>query len=90
MQPATDTTPLTFRLQALDPSRNIARGYRIEASIDLFGHWIVDLHWGRIGTRGQGRTVSFADGGKAEAFIRKVLQRRASAPKRIGINYTPV
>lgn len=87
MHMATDTTALAYRLQALDPARNIARDYRIEASVDLFGHIIVDLRWGRIGTRGQARSVSFADHAHARAFVRKVLQRRAGAEKRIGVDY---
>jgi predicted DNA-binding WGR domain protein len=84
-----DTSPLParIRLQAIDPARNIARGYVIEASPDLFGHIIVALHWGRIGTRGQSRLMSFAKQHDAAQFVRQTLARRASAKKRIGVDY---
>jgi predicted DNA-binding WGR domain protein len=89
MQKTSDTTSLPSRihLQAIDRSRNIARDYRIEASTDLFGHIIVELHWGRIGTRGQWRTISFADAQHAVRFVRQTLMRRASAKRRIGVPY---
>lgn len=92
MQKASDTTSLPSRihLQAIDAARNIARDYRIEASADLFGHIIVDLHWGRIGTRGQGRTISFADARHAVRFVRQTLTRRASSQKRFGVAYKPM
>jgi predicted DNA-binding WGR domain protein len=85
MQQASDVMPLPLRihLQAVDRSRNIARDYQIEATPDLFGHIIVELHWGRIGTRGQGRALSFESEAQAIRFVRGTLTRRASA-KHIG------
>ena len=82
--------PIRLHLQAIDPARNIARSYAIEASADLFGHIVVDLHWGRIGTKGQGRTISFAKAQDATRFVRQTLSRRASAKKRLGVGYRPV
>jgi predicted DNA-binding WGR domain protein len=79
--------PAAIRLQAIDHGRNIARRYAIEASPDLFGHWIVALHWGRIGTKGQSRICSFAKQPDAARFVRTTLRRRASAQKRIGVAY---
>jgi predicted DNA-binding WGR domain protein len=92
MQKTSDTTSLPSRihLQAIDRSRNIARDYRIEASTDLFGHIIVELHWGRIGTRGQGRTISFAEAKHAVRFVRQTLTRQASSRKRFGVAYKPI
>jgi predicted DNA-binding WGR domain protein len=92
MQHACDTTPLPSRihLQAIDPARNIARDYRIEASPDLFGHIIVTLHWGRIGTKGQTKSVSFAAEQAARRFIRSTLLKRKRAKKRIGVAYRNV
>ncbi|MFV0645059.1 MAG: WGR domain-containing protein [Sphingomonadaceae bacterium] len=74
-------------LEAVDPTRNIARRYMIVQNRDLFGHVIVEYRWGRIGTRGQGRVVSFAEDHDAERFVRTLLRRRASAKKRIGVAY---
>jgi hypothetical protein len=35
------------------PARDCFRAYRIEAGPDLFGAWLVDAIYGRIGTRGR-------------------------------------
>jgi predicted DNA-binding WGR domain protein len=92
MPQTTDTSPLParIRLQAIDLARNIARDYVIEASPDLFGHIIVALHWGRIGTKGQSRLLSFAKQYDAARFVRQTLSRRATAKKRIGVPYRPI
>ena len=39
-------------LEACDPERNRWRSYRIMAGQDLFGDWVVELTYGRIGSRG--------------------------------------
>jgi predicted DNA-binding WGR domain protein len=85
-QPSTPL-PRHIHLQAVDHARNIARDYQIEATPDLFGHIIVSLHWGRIGTRGQSRIVSFAEESNADRFITSTLAKRRSAKKRIGVAY---
>ncbi len=77
-------------LEAVQRDRNIARSYVIAVSRDLFGVTIVQFSWGRIGTRGQGRRVSFADDAAATSFVSSLLRRRASAPRRIGVPYREV
>ena len=79
-----------IELIARDDSRNIRRGYQIERSTDLFGHVIIDWHWGRIGTSGQSRRVSFANDSGATAFVRSLLRRRDGSGKRIGVDYVPI
>ncbi len=81
--------PNIMHLQAINPARNIARRYAVEVSTDLFGHIIVDLNWGRIGTKGQNRSLSFAQAQDATKFVRQTLSRRASAKKRLGVSYEP-
>jgi predicted DNA-binding WGR domain protein len=81
--------PCQIHLQAVSLSRNIARRYTIEAEGDLFGHIIVALYWGRIGTRGQSRIVSFAEPIAAQNFMHAALRKRHSAKKRIGVAYRP-
>lgn len=76
-----------IHLQAIDPAHNIARDYQIETGRDLFGHWMITLHWGRIGTHGRQRTVSFAEQNDASRFVREALSRRANAKSRIGVEY---
>jgi hypothetical protein len=43
----------SIRLEACDPARGHFRAYRIEAGTDLFGSWLVDATYGRIGSRGR-------------------------------------
>ena len=76
-----------IRLEARDPERRCFRAYRIEAGTDLFGDWLVDVTYGRIGSRGH--LVRHVAGDEAEArrIVRHCLQRRATAPRRIGVPY---
>jgi predicted DNA-binding WGR domain protein len=85
----TQTSPLPARIDmvAICPSANIRRHYRIIYARDLFDQIIIDLHWGRIGTRGQSKQVSFARQTEADKFVTQVLRRRASAKKRLGVAY---
>ena len=74
-------------LHACDPARNHWRAYRVEAGQDLFGDWLVEVTFGRIGPGG--RTVRYvaADEQGARILTRACLRRRASARRRIGIAY---
>lgn len=72
---------------AISETLNIRRRYRISVSHDLFNHVIVDLHWGRIGTRGCSTRHSFAAQTDAEKFVKEVLRRRTTAKKRLGVGY---
>jgi predicted DNA-binding WGR domain protein len=81
--------PLNQRIDlvAIASARNIRRRYAIVISYDLFGHVVVELNWGRIDTRGQGRTLSFPKHEEAHRFVEAVLKRRGSAKKRLGVAY---
>jgi hypothetical protein len=74
-------------LEARDPSLGRFRSYRLEAGTDLFGAWLVEVTYGRIGT--PGRIVRYVVGNEAEArkLVRKTLRRRSTARKRIGVSY---
>ena len=64
--PGMDTLPLEpVELAAIDPARNIRRHWSVVASIDLFGHVLVERRWGRIGTRGRRIVHSFTDTDRA-------------------------
>ncbi|MGJ0484493.1 MAG: WGR domain-containing protein [Methylomicrobium sp.] len=54
---------------------------------DLFGNWIVETTYGRIGAKG--RTIVTVVNNEDEAFkyVQKALKRRQSAPKRVGVGY---
>jgi hypothetical protein len=77
----------TVCLEAIDPARDHFRAYRIEAGIDLFGTWTVDATYGRIGTRGCTVRHVAANEADARKIVRRCLQRRATAPRRIGVPY---
>ncbi|AKH44313.1 putative DNA-binding WGR domain protein [Altererythrobacter atlanticus] len=77
-------------LRAVDPARNVARRYEIVATAGLFGEIIVQVDWGRIGTRGQSRRLSFPSEGEAGDYVRTLLRRRNTAHRRIGVAYREV
>jgi predicted DNA-binding WGR domain protein len=79
-------TPVAY-LEAKDASRNIYRAYSIAYGQDLFGNWIVETTYGRIG--GKGRTLVTIVNNEDEAlqYVQKALKRRQSSPKRIGVAY---
>ena len=74
-------------LEACDPARNIHRAYHIAGGQDLFGDWIVQLTYGRIGARGHTKTVAVGDEAAARRYVQSCLRKRETAPKRIGIPY---
>ncbi len=77
----------SITLQARNPERGHFRRYHLEAGLDLFGTWLVEATFGPIGAAG--RTVAYAAADEAEArrIARRCLQRRTTAPKRIGTSY---
>ncbi|APW58613.1 WGR domain-containing protein [Paludisphaera borealis] len=77
----------TARLEACDPARGHFRAYRIDAGTDLFGDWLVDVTYGRIGSRGRTIRHVAADEAHARKIVKHCLQRRGSAKKRIGVGY---
>jgi WGR domain len=80
---------LDFRitLEAKNPDRRCFRQYRVEAGTDLFGSWVVEITYGRIGTAGRSRCFVVRDEGEARRLAQSILKRRASAPRRIGVAY---
>ena len=86
-----DTLPLDpIELVAIDRSRNIRRRWSMVASIDLFGHVLVERRWGRIGTRGRRVVHSFPTIDDALHHVRKLLARRDSAQRRLSVGYQSV
>ena len=79
--------PRLIHLRALDPARNIARDYSIWMSIDLFGDYVVETCWGRIGAKGQRQRRSFPDALSARRHVRAIVRKRRGARKRIGVDY---
>ena len=76
----------TILLEACAPERNIWRSYHIVAGQDIFGDWVVELTYGRIGAKGRKKTILVPDKAAAQHYVRQCLKRRESSPKRIGID----
>ena len=76
-----------IHLRALDPAQNIARDYSIWMSIDLFGDYVVETCWGRIGAKGQRQRRSFPDAPSARRHVRAIVRKRRGARGRIGVEY---
>ena len=60
---------LDFRiiLEARNPDRRCFRQYRVEAGTDLFGSWVVEISYGRMGTAERSRCFVVRDEGEAQA-----------------------
>lgn len=77
----------TATLVACDPAQGRFRAYCIEAGTDLLGDWLVDVTYGRIGSRGRIVRHVAADEAEARKIVRLCLQRRGTARKRIRVGY---
>jgi predicted DNA-binding WGR domain protein len=80
-------TSLYILLEARSAARRCWRSYEIEVGADLFGAWLVEMSYGRIGTMGRSKVRSFATAADAQAEVRACLRKRATAPRRIGVAY---
>jgi predicted DNA-binding WGR domain protein len=58
------------------PELNVARFYRLEVERSLFGDWSLRRVWGRIGTMGRERLVSYPTRAAALAAVGLAEQRR--------------
>jgi len=78
---------LCLRLEARAPARRCHRAYEIVGGQDLFGVWLVETRYGRIGSLGQSKTRSFGCIDEAVALVEACLRKRATALRRIGVAY---
>jgi len=76
-----------IRLEACEPARGRFRAYLIDTGIDLLGDWLVDVTCGRIGSRGRLVRHVAVEKEAAKKIVKQCLQRRTTAPKRIGVPY---
>jgi predicted DNA-binding WGR domain protein len=80
-------TSLDILLEAQSATRHCRRAYEIEVGADLFGAWLVEMSYGRIGTLGRSKIRSFATAADAQVQVHACLHKRARAPRRIGVAY---
>ena len=74
-------------LEAKNPATDCFRSYRVEAGTDLFGTWMVEVTFGRIGSRGRTLQYTTTEEDAAKNLVRTILMQRASARRRIGVAY---
>ncbi len=61
-----------------DAARNMARFYALSIEPTLFGDVCLTRRWGRIGTRGQMKAMSFAGEEEALAQFARIQRQKAS------------
>ncbi len=81
---------LVSYLQANDPEQNLHRFYRIEYGQDLFGQWIVEVNYGRVGCKGRSLITLYNSQKDAQSYVKQALKRRQSSANRIGVTYESV
>lgn len=72
-----------FALRRIDEVRNMARYYTLWLQTDLFGRTSLMCAWGRIGTTGQVRAISFGatdEAAKAGELIYRRKRARGYVP----------
>lgn len=74
-------------LEARDPALGRFRSYRLNAGTDLFGTWLVEITFGRIGSAGRRLRYIARDEIEARRLVYSSLRRRATAKERIGVPY---
>ena len=77
----------SVQLEACDAARNRFRAYQLDVVRDLFGVWLVEVRFGRIGAKGRMLRFIVDDELAARRMVRERLQRRNRAPGRIGVAY---
>lgn len=78
---------LTVAFEAHHVERNHHRRYCITIGRDLLNDWIISVHYGRTGQRGQEQQFAHANASELQSIVRERLRRRLSAPRRIGCRY---
>ena len=75
-------------LDADYPELNIRRSYYIEAGKDIFGNWIVEINYGRIGCKGRKKIFLINCEEDAKMEVKKRLKKRERLVKKIGVGYS--
>ncbi len=78
---------LSLTLEAHNAGQNHHRHYAVTVGRDLLNDWTVSIRYGRTGQHGRELRYADADPAAMAAVIRDRLQRRLSAPRRLGCPY---
>ena len=71
-------TSLSIKLEARSAVHRCFRAYQIDVDTDLFGVWLVEMSYGRIGGLGRSKIRSFTTIEGAQAQVHACLRKRAS------------
>ena len=71
-------TSLSIKLEARSAVHRCFRAYQIDVDTDLFGVWLVEMSYGRIGGLGRSKIRSFTTIEGAQAQVHACLPKRAS------------
>ena len=66
----------TALMEARDPALGRFRSYRLDAGPDLFGTWLAEVTYGRIGTAGQTLSNSFPSEDAARKDMEKLVKEK--------------
>ena len=75
-------------LDADYPELNIKRSYLIEAGEDIFGNWIVEINYGRIGCKGRNKIFLMECEEEAKKEVKNRLKKRERLVKKKGVGYS--
>lgn len=65
-------------LERHSPESNVHRYYCISLRQDMFGAWVMERNWGRVGRHGgQSMTLSFSSEDEAQKELRHLQQLKA-------------
>lgn len=65
-------------LERHNPDDNLHRYYCINLRQDLFGAWVMERNWGRVGShRGQSLSLSFSSKDEAQKELMRLQQIKA-------------
>lgn len=67
---------IELHFQRRDAARNMARHYALSLQPTLFGELAIVRAWGRIGTRGQQKLLTFSSHSEATAKFEQLALRR--------------
>jgi predicted DNA-binding WGR domain protein len=73
-----------------DPTRKMARFYRMDVRPDLFGGWVLWREWGRIGSGGTVRHDAFSSREAADAAQAQLAATKARRGYGLGEKTQPV
>jgi hypothetical protein len=76
-------------MEARNPAANRLRRWRLESGRDLFGAWIADLQFGRIGSRDRSLRRVFACEPDAQAYVQQGLRADVNSPQVLAMSRLP-